>query len=274
MNKKLKAILNFVIYSVIYFIILYSVLGITKHLLRTNEVFTKWFFINQDSYVVVNDIISLVLFFFLVKFTHKKNIFEQCKFKKVNVKSITVLSLVGLCVGLFTTSVLRTPIIVNNVPVLGSLLDSLFGGSTIICFLLFLTIGSIYKEILFRGIYFNDLKEIFPFTAAVIIQGFVYGIYFFQTSIPLILAGAVGAILFALLYTWFDSIWAPTAVEITSTLGMFLLYVFRGNFINNNIYLFIIVSFIGIVGGIYYLLKNKHNLTYQKKITENKSINA
>lgn len=274
MNKKLRAIINLVIYSAIYFIILYSVLGVTRNLLKTSEAFNMWFMMNRDSYVIANDVISLIVFTILVEFTHKKNIFQQCNFKKVNPKSIIVLSIVGLCVGLFTTSVLRTPIIVNNYPDLKSLLDSLFDGSTIICFLLFLFIGSLYKEVLFRGLYFNDLKEILPFTAAVIIQGFIYGSYFFQTSISLILAGAVGSILFAMIYTWFDSIWAPIAVEITSTLGMYLLYIFKGSFIDNNIYLFIVLSLAAVIGGIYYLLKNRNNLAYKEKTTQDTSVDA
>ncbi len=266
MNKKLRTILNLVIYSVIYFIILYSILTSVRYFAMSNRAFYNWFIMNQDSYVILNDIISLVIFGLIFKFTHKENILVHCKFKKVDAKAITVLSVVGLCVGLFTTALVRAPFIAVKVPQLGSLVDALFVGSTVICFIIFLILGSLYKEVLFRGIFFNDLKELMPFWVALILQGLMYGTYFFQTNIPLIVYGLFGAIMFGLLYTWFDSIWAPIAVQITSTGGMYLLCIFKGNLVSNNNYFIMILSLIAIVGGIYYLLKNKKDYSVKKEI--------
>jgi len=266
MNKKVRALINLALYTVIYFIILFSELAAVKYFAMNNRAFYDWYMMNQDTGVIINDVVSLVIFGLIFKFTHKESILVHCKFKKVDAKAIAVLALVGLCVGLFTTALVRSPFVAARIPQLGDLVDALFIGSTVICFLLFLIIGSIYKEILFRGIYFNDLKELMPFVVALILQGLMYGVYFFFTSIPLIVYGLFGAVLFGLIYTWFDSIWAPIAVQITSTGGMWILCIFKGEFVRNNYYAIIVLSLIAIVGGIYYLLKNKSDYSVKKEI--------
>ncbi len=266
MNKKLRAVINLALYTVIYFVILFSELAVVKYFAMNNRAFYDWYMMNQDTGVIINDVVSLIIFGIIFKYTHKQSLLVHCKFKKVDAKAIAVLALVGLCVGLFTTALVRSPFVAARIPQLGDLVDALFIGSTVICFLLFLIIGSIYKEILFRGIYFNDLKELMPFVVALIVQGLMYGVYFFFTSIPLIVYGLFGAVLFGLIYTWFDSIWAPIAVQITSTGGMWILCIFKGEFVRNNYYAIIVLSFIAIVGGIYYLLKNKSDYAVKKEI--------
>ncbi|MGB7605434.1 MAG: CPBP family intramembrane glutamic endopeptidase [Lutisporaceae bacterium] len=268
MNKKLKAILNVVIYSVLFYIILYSLVALLKFEAVRSEAFYTWYLAHRSILVITNDIISLILFAFLIKFTHKEDLLTHCKFKKINFNAITVLTIVGLCAGIFTGAIVRTPFVASAAPSMGTLVNALFDGSPVTFFLLFLIIGSIYKEVFFRGILFNELKIFLPFSVALILQGLMYGVFFFQTSVGLVLYGLLGAVLFAMLYKWFDSMWAPVSAQITSTGGMYLLYIMKGSFVDNNSYLISLISFIAVIGGIYYLIKNKDNLTFNKEIAK------
>lgn len=268
MNKKWKAVLNTVIYSVLFYIILYSLLALLKFEAGRSREFYEWYLKHASILVITNDIVSLVVFTFLIKFTHKENLLTHCKFKKINSNAITVLSIVGLCAGMFTAAIVRTPFVAGTVPSLGTLVNALFDGSPVTFFFIFLILGSIYKEVFFRGILFNELKIFLPFSAALILQGLMYGVFFFQTSVGLVLYGLLGAVLFGMLYKWFDSIWAPVSAQITSTAGMYILYIMKGSFIDSNSYLITAISLIAVIGGIYYLIKNKNSLTLNKEMAK------
>jgi len=269
MKKYLKTIFNLAIYSIVYVVILFTVALSMKFFLNSNPGFKDWFLKNQNSFIIINDIISIPIFALLVKHIKKQSIKRYCKFNKVNPIAILVLCLIGVSVSLFSTSIIKTPFITYNFPIIKQNFDLMFEGTTLGCFLLFLFIGSIYKEMLFRGIIFNELKEVASFKAAIVLQGLIYGVFFFQYRVALIAYGLLGAILFALIYTWFDSIWAPVAAQITSTGGLYLLSKVGGRFIQNYVYLVLAVSVLIMIAGIYYLWKNKDHLKYEIEKTEN-----
>jgi hypothetical protein len=56
------------------------------------------------------------------------------------------------------------------------------------------------------------------------IQGVLYGALFFFGDIPLSLYGFLGAVIFALLYVWFRSIWAPIAAQVACQGSQYLLW--------------------------------------------------
>jgi len=272
MNKYLKSICNLVIYSIAYIVILFAVALSMKYLLSINPGFKDWFLKNQNSFIIINDIISIPIFALLVKRIKKQSVVKYCKFNKVNPVAILVLCLIGLSVSLFSTSIIKTPFITYNFPIIKQNFDLMFKGTTLVCFLLFLFIGSIYKEMLFRGIIFNELKEVASFKVAIVLQGLIYGVFFFQYRVALIAYGLLGAVLFALIYTWFDSIWAPVAAQITSTGGLYLLSQVGGTFIQNYVYLVLAISILIMIAGIYYLWKNKEHLKYEIENIENNKL--
>jgi uncharacterized protein len=155
-------------------------------------------------------LISLFIYARLYK-RKEANLWANCDFSTIKVKIIGFAVLLGASFNLFFVMFDIITSFDRLFPGYEKIMEPLMGGDFILTLIIVGIIIPIFEEILFRGIVFNELKEILPFTLALLIQGFIFGAYHLN-----VLQGIYGMILgifAALVYEWFHSIWAPISVH-------------------------------------------------------------
>ncbi len=184
---------------------------------------STWFEQNTVTVIILNDIVGLPLMLLAWKFIFRENLFKAAQFRVMGSKSVAIALWIGLGAGLFTVAFSRLPAIASDKYKFFELFDYLNRAEWYV-FLVFLILGNIYKETLFRGILMNAFRRVLPVWIAIVIQGVLYGALFFFGDIPLSLYGFLGAVIFALLYVWFKSIWAPIAAQVACQGSQYLLW--------------------------------------------------
>lgn len=184
---------------------------------------SPWFEQNTLAVIILNDIIGFPLMYFAIKLIFKQNLFKEARFQKMDGSAISLSLWVGLGAGLFTVAFSQLPAIQSDQFKFQELFEYLNRAEWYV-FLVFLLLGNVYKETLFRGLLLNSFRGVLPVTVAILLQGLLYGVLFFLGDIPLSLYGFLGAIIFALLYVWFDSIWAPIAAQVACQGVQYLLW--------------------------------------------------
>lgn len=265
MNKTVKSLLFSLGYMAAYFAILLIVYFSFPLVPLVIPAWDSWWFSNPILYVIINDIVCTIIFFLLFPKVKKESLFKRCNFSTVKPLVFIIVCVIGVAISFFTSGFFGLHFIKSNYPAFDSVLKAMLEGNTLSVFIIFLITGSIYKEILFRALIFKELKSGLPFGLALIIQGIFYGVMFLQANIPLMIYGTLGAIIFALLYTWFESLWSPIAVQIASTGGLFLIRKYAGNFIGDNLLAIILISFAVIAAGMYFLFRKKEALGKEAK---------
>jgi membrane protease YdiL (CAAX protease family) len=172
-----------------------------------------WFREHVLGVIVLNDVIALPLLYLTYRYILKRNFFREARFHRMSSGSIFIACTVGLMAGIFTAMFARLPYIQSDQFLFQALFSSL-NDSAWYVFLAFLLIGNLFKEVLFRALLFNELRKVLPLVIAIILQGLLYGALFFNFDPPLTLYGFLGAVVFVLLYIWFNSIWAPILAQI------------------------------------------------------------
>lgn len=184
---------------------------------------SPWFERNTVTVIILNDIVGLPLMVLAWRFLFKGNLFKAAKFRLMDRRSVGLALWIGLGAGLFTVAFSQLPAIASDKYQFRELFDYLNRAEWYV-FLTFLILGNIYKETLFRGVLMTEFSRVFPVWLAIGIQGVLYGALFFFGDIPLSLYGFLGAVIFALLYVWFKSIWAPIAAQIACQGSQYLLW--------------------------------------------------
>jgi membrane protease YdiL (CAAX protease family) len=274
MKKNLKMIGCILIYIAMYYIILrisvYPIVSLVKH----SPSFKAWASNNTSIVVIVNDVLGLIAFVPLVALLKKQSLIKRCNFSKINITAGIIIALMGLASGIFTASIFKLPALAEKFTDINTLLELIGNRSTLPIFLLFVIIGSIYKEVLYRGLIFNELKDNMPVSLAILIQGLIYGLLFFNLNIPMTVYGLLGAIIFALLYIWYGSMWAPIIAQIGSTGGIFVLSKFTGKYTNTGLIFIICISLVITLAGIYVLCVYKNKLSNKALVNINNSLNS
>jgi membrane protease YdiL (CAAX protease family) len=201
---------NLLVFIGLYFVIISSVVYLWANVLMP---YHPWFVENTLGYIVLNGAIGFPIFYLVFRYIYKRNFFKEARFQKMDRIPVLISIGVGLMAGIFTAVFAQLPLIQSD-DIRFSGLFAFLNGSTWYVFLGFLLVGNLFKETLFRGILFNVLRKALPVTVAIIIQGLLYGTLFFNLNPPLTLFGFLGAVVFVLLYIWFDSIWAPILAQI------------------------------------------------------------
>lgn len=222
-NKKyLIMTRNIAIVSGGYFAILFGVAYALLFIANLSEGFKTWYKANAVFVMIVNDIVALSLAFFVLSKISKVKRNKVFSLSKISMKTTLLITLTGLAAGLFTVSVFKIPVIEENYPMLNTTVDFLINPNSVLVFIVFLLINSLYKEVLFRGFLYNELKANLSLPLSVIIHGVLYGLLFFQGNLSLSVYGFLGALLFVFLYECFDSLLAPFVAQVTSTGGLFI----------------------------------------------------
>jgi len=256
MNKAVsKSLLNMVWVVGAYFVLFYGLIQVYSRFVYPTS---GWFEDNPIAFIVFNDIIQMPILFFIMLKVRKVHIFKEAGFTKLGMPQVVAIVSIGLLMGWFTDLFFSLSWIQEQFPQFEEILAYLNDGSSVLIFLAFLLYGNIYKEMLFRGMIFKELRNLSPLAVAIVIQGILYGGLFFSFDIPLTVYGFLGAVVFALLYVRYRSIWAPILAQYACQGSQ---YVFRRSetHVNdpNMQYLFLAVTGIAIVAWLIVIF-NKH----------------
>lgn len=139
---------------------------------------STWFEQNTVTVIILNDMVGLPLMLLAWRFIFKENLFKAAQFRVMGGKSVAIALWIGLGAGLFTVAFSRLPAIASDKYRFHELFDYLNRAEWYV-FLVFLLLGNIYKETLFRGILMNEFRRVLPVWVAIVIQGVLYGALFF-----------------------------------------------------------------------------------------------
>ncbi|OPZ92605.1 MAG: CAAX amino terminal protease self- immunity [Firmicutes bacterium ADurb.Bin419] len=258
MKKYLIMLGNLLLYIGTYFLIIKSLVFLGKTYVLPQPGIGPWLNRNSLIVTVTSDLIQFTIFYFMFKKLKKKSLFDHVKLsKKISGANLAIISLIGICAGFFTSSVFKLPYITEKYPDLVAIMKFMFvDGGNLLVFTCFLLVGSVFKEILFRGLIFNEFRKAFPLALAILLQGLMYGLLFFSFSPPLMVYGFIGAVLFTVLYVLVDSLWAPVIAQATCQGSMYILMITGDLLINRNtVNPLIVISLIIILAATFYMTK-------------------
>jgi membrane protease YdiL (CAAX protease family) len=161
--------------------------------------------------LIISALFSLFVYWFTFKVSQKK-LWTYCKFSKPRTVIILLSVLLGISFNLLFIMFDLETSFDRLFPDYSQAIEPLMSGGFGLTLIIAGIIIPIFEEILFRGIVFNRLKASLSMTAALWIQGFLFGVYHMN-----IFQGIYGMILgfiAALVYEWFQSLWVPIAVHV------------------------------------------------------------
>lgn len=203
----------------IYFVLFYGLLQVYSRIIYPTS---SWFAENPLTFIVFNDIIQMPILFLIMLKVRKVHIFKEANFTRPSLLQIVTIVSIGLLMGWFTDLFFSLTWIQAQFPQFEEILAYLNDGPSVLVFLAFLLYGNIFKEMLFRGMIFKELRKLVPLTIAIIVQGLLYGGLFFNFDIPLTTYGFIGAVVFALLYVRYRTICAPILAQYACQGSQFL----------------------------------------------------
>lgn len=259
MKKYLKMICNLLLYVGTYFIVIKSLVAFGKGYILNKPYIGPWLNSNSLIVTVTSDLIQFAIFYFIFKKFKGKNLLEHVRLtQRISKKNIMIISVIGIASGFFTSSVIKLPVVTEKYSDLVGIMRYMFvDGGSLGIFLLFLIVGSVFKEILFRGLIFNEFKENLPVALAIVLQGLMYGLMFFSINLPLVFYGFFGAVLFALLFIWVKSLWASVIAQATCQGCMYILMLTQDSILNADTAVpSIIISSVIVLAASVYLAKS------------------
>ncbi len=186
-----------------------------------------------DNILVVVIIISGVFSFLIylgITYLRKQKIFRVCNFRKVKFQYLVIALIFGISLNIineyFLWRLLNFNIFVQVVVRYMMMTRHVTDANIILAILGVGIIGPIIEEIIFRGLIFNELKNIMPVSVVIIAQGILFGLCHFNLmqSIYAIFMG----IMLGVVYAWIKNIWIPIFIHIVNNIFMILLGRYAG----------------------------------------------
>ena len=202
-------------------------------------------------------LISLV-FYYLIMRTRKIKLYQYCKFKKIDFLTVILIIVTVLGFSIFIQPIVE--ILTKLFPSYNEINKTFTEASNNVFSILCITLLiPIFEEILFRGMILNDIKRKINVTAAVFIQGVLFGVYH-MNIVQGIYAAFLGIIL-GFIYVWTESIISTIIAHITFNISGVAIFPYLFQNSSNNVIIF--SCFIGLIVAIATLL-------FMKKVNENK----
>jgi len=164
---------------------------------------------------IVNNICTLAIYALLMK-ARKRSLPIFCRVKAISTKALLIAPLIGIALGTVIYSVANLPVIREDWPQIYNLVEFVGGGSSIALTLLgTVLVGSLFEEVLFRGLILNEVRAVSPVYVAVLVQAVLFGVILMDP----ILGGfaALGALVYGLVYWASDSLWASLITHVFSS---------------------------------------------------------
>lgn len=194
------------------FIVLYLAIYVVVQLVSQSV----WQTESQQVLFIVNNICTLAIYMLLMK-ARKLSLPTFCRMKPISAKATFVASLIGIALGTVIYSIANLSVIREDWPQIYNLVKFVGGGGNSIALTLLSTvlIGSLFEEVLFRGLILNEVRSVSPVYVAVIVQAVLFGLILMDP----VLGGfaALGALVYGLIYRASDSLWASLITHIFSS---------------------------------------------------------
>lgn len=171
---------------------------------------------NIPLYHLFLDAFLLPYFVLVFAIFKQQNLFKAVNFGKVNLKTVGIIAILTFFTSLFTSAFMKMPWSETFFPNVSMLLNTRLLAQHPLQFIIWWPLHcAIWREMLFRGIIYNEFKSAMPISLAVILQGLMQGFLFFLfTQFDLVFYGLLGSVIFALVYTWCNSLWASIIAQL------------------------------------------------------------
>lgn len=244
----------------IYFYKLGELLGVGESLSK-----------NIPLFHLFQDVIQVPFYILFFKYLKKQSMISACNFSPINKNAVITLIVVGLSISLFTGSLTRIPWVQTGMPNVGALLNDRLLDQNIFQFAIWVTLhAGLYRELLFRGMLFNEFRSVLPIPIAISLQGLMYGFLFFGFSSPdLVFYSFLTCLIMGYVYVWCDSMWAPVIMQVVSFTGLYILKrVGDAILVGESVAYVIGVAMILITAGMMYLMEyaGKHHASQSQPV--------
>ncbi len=160
-----------------------------------------------------------LLLYMLVFKIRKMDFFEFCRFRRMSAKDIILACSIGIATSLFTSHFINLSFIVKWIPQFTQYVDDAVKGNIFAVIILSVVLLMFCEEVLFRGLIFNELRAHVP----LVIVLFVHTLFYmpFQPNLQVAGFAYVNFTLYALVYVFCDSLWAPILVQVVGAIGLY-----------------------------------------------------
>lgn len=257
------------LYILAYFAIFKSVVYLWYDVLKNNAMLGEWISGNQLGLVVLNDVCAIPIFAVLIYFVKKQSILKVTQVKRINIRNAALSTLTGVGMGIFLVNFLGLTFI-KEISKFNELIDYIYN-SNLLVFAGFVIIGTFFKEMLFRGLIFNELSKAMPLILAILLDAIIYGALFFNFDPPLTIFGILGNIVVVLVYYSTKTLWAPYIAQATNNICVYFILNVSGDFFEGFRIPALILStaIIGIALFLLFSKKQNSNLTQDSKSIAN-----
>ncbi|HEX3028233.1 MAG TPA: type II CAAX endopeptidase family protein, partial [Clostridia bacterium] len=196
MKRFFKAVGWALLYIVVYFGVSFtigfmiSIADIIVRVIGDPEIFkNKELFTNTltddikgltNLVLILSNLASLLVFWLIYK-GRKKSIFKVCETRKISLKGIGLIFLLGLSFNILVSYVLtyitKLDALEKAVKSYEDIAKSITSGNAIFTVIAVVLIAPLFEEIFFRGILFNEFKNGMPLAVAFIIQAVTFGLF-------------------------------------------------------------------------------------------------
>ncbi len=228
MKKICKMLGLNLLYILAYFAIFKSVVYLWYNVLKNDAIIGDWISGNQLGLVVLNDICAIPIFAVLIYLVKKQSILKVTQVKHINIRNTALSALTGIGMGIFLVNFLGLTFI-KQISNFNELIDYIYN-SNLLVFAGFVIIGTFFKEMLFRGLIFNELSKAMPLILAILLDAIIYGALFFNFNPPLTIFGILGNIVVILVYFKTKTLWAPYIAQATNNICVYFILNISGDF--------------------------------------------
>ncbi|HEX3048128.1 MAG TPA: CPBP family intramembrane glutamic endopeptidase, partial [Bacillota bacterium] len=217
-----------------------------------------------SSYFLITHPIIIGLYVVFFRTLKRQQFKKYCNFSNISPSKLLQAIAFGALLGIFTYSLMNISYIQKVFPSLQNSFKYFIIQGNLFLLLASITMDAFLKEIGFRGLIFNELREQMPPAPGLIIQALLYGVWVFLSTFDPLLAfyGALGAFMLGLAYYLVGSIWASISVGVCNSFAMILIDRTKlvGMFTNGTAIIIIPVTVILVVGLIMLMSDNRQGL--------------
>ncbi|MCX8130922.1 MAG: CPBP family intramembrane metalloprotease [Clostridia bacterium] len=215
MTKKIKIFA----YVILYAVIMYGATFLVTNVWFKSNLIPDAYKVQEMNYVYVIAFIITLSLYFLVFKLRKKNYFEALNLSKISVKNTVQLVIIGIAMGVFTSSFMNTTLVAKSFPFFKDIVVGQVNGNKIfVISVIVVTLTVVLEEMIFRGIIFGEIRSGFSPYAAVLISALAYGIpNGFLIGYAVGLYAFVSALLYALACVYMNSTISSIIFQAVST---------------------------------------------------------
>lgn len=174
---------------------------------------------NTISLEMILNVAIPALIYILIFRIRKINLLTFCRFKTITIKNLMLCISIGISISIFILCFMHLEYFANNIQAVISFFDRFNKGSVFYFIFYNIIAFTIFEEMLFRGLIFNELRKVLPLVPVIFIQALPAA---FQSDMVLSVFGYASMVIYCLAYICSDSVWGSVAVLYTSHIFVML----------------------------------------------------